>query len=209
MSNDNHPSKARLLEAAVNVIRARGYTATRIEDVCLAAGLTKGSFFHHFPDKEALAVEAARSFGDMAERRFSQAPFAAIDDPLERLLGYIDFRIALLQGSIPQFTCLLGTMVQEVYGTHPAVNAACEVEISAHAAKVAADIALAREYYMPDAEWTAESLGLFTQAVIQGSFILAKAKGGPESAISSLRHLKRYIELLFQVPQKEEESHAA
>ncbi len=42
------------------------------------------------------------------------------------------------------------------------------MEISAHAAKVASDIALAREYYVPDAEWTAESLGLFTQAVIQG-----------------------------------------
>jgi TetR/AcrR family transcriptional regulator, transcriptional repressor for nem operon len=35
-------------------------------------------------------------------------------------------------------------------------------------------------------------------AVIQGAFILAKAKGGPEIAAQSLDHLKRYIALLFK-----------
>jgi TetR/AcrR family transcriptional regulator, transcriptional repressor for nem operon len=33
--------------------------------------------------------------------------------------------------------------------------------------------------------------------VIQGAFILAKAKGGPDAAIDCLGHLRRYIELLF------------
>jgi AcrR family transcriptional regulator len=54
-----HESKARFLSAAVHVIRAKGYSATRIEDVCEAAGLTKGSFFYHFESKEGLALEAA------------------------------------------------------------------------------------------------------------------------------------------------------
>jgi TetR/AcrR family transcriptional repressor of nem operon len=46
--------------------------------------------------------------------------------------------------------------------------------------------------------WSAESLALHTQAVLQGAFILAKAKGGPEIAAASIDHLRRYIELLFQ-----------
>jgi TetR/AcrR family transcriptional regulator, transcriptional repressor for nem operon len=43
---------------------------------------------------------------------------------------------------------------------------------------------------------------LHLQAVIQGSFILAKAKGSAAAAAESLDHLRRYIELLFPVPGK-------
>jgi TetR/AcrR family transcriptional regulator, transcriptional repressor for nem operon len=48
------------------------------------------------------------------------------------------------------------------------------------------------------ARWTAESLALHMQAVMQGAIILAKAKGGAEVAIASIEHLRRYIELLFK-----------
>ena len=32
-------------------------------------------------------------------------------DPLERLLGYVEFRKSILEGTLPEFTCLLGTLV--------------------------------------------------------------------------------------------------
>jgi TetR/AcrR family transcriptional regulator, transcriptional repressor for nem operon len=188
-----HESKARFLDAALHVIRARGYTATTVEDVCEAAGLTKGSFFHHFDSKEDLALAAADHFAALADRLFANAPYQRLADPRARLLGYIDFRMGLLEGALASFTCLLGTMVQETYDTHPAIRAACDTHISAHAAAVAHDIAQAKARYAPHAPWTAESLGLFTQAVIQGSFVLAKAKHGPEIAVDCLAHLRRYL----------------
>ncbi|MGB8314810.1 MAG: TetR/AcrR family transcriptional regulator, partial [Aestuariivirga sp.] len=88
----------------------------------------------------------------------------------------------------------------------PAIREACDQCITHHAAEVSKDIALARKFYAPDAKWSAESLGLYTQSVIQGSFILAKAKGGPQVAADCLQHLRRYIELLFEVPSQETES---
>ena len=199
-----HASKTRFLDAAMQVIRAKGYSAMTIDDVCLAAGLTKGSFFHHFKSKEELALAAAGHFAAMADRLFAQAPYRALHDPLERLLGYIDFRMAILQGSLPEFTCLLGTMVQETFESHPAIRQACGAHISAHAAEVANDIAEAKSRYAPDAAWSAEGLGLYTQAVIQGAFILAKAKNGPEVAGECFEHLRRYLELLFNRPHKKE-----
>jgi TetR/AcrR family transcriptional repressor of nem operon len=69
--------------------------------------------------------------------------------------------------------------------------------ISGHAATVARDIELAREKYAQNAPWTAESLALHTQAVLQGAFILAKARGNARVAEESVDHLKRYVELLF------------
>jgi TetR/AcrR family transcriptional regulator, transcriptional repressor for nem operon len=193
-----HESKRKFLDAAVAVIRSKGYAATRIEDICEAAGLTKGSFFHHFESKEDLALAAADHFADMADGLFASAPYHGLPDPLERLLGYVDFRSALIQGDLPDFTCLLGTMVQEVYDTHPAIRAACEGHIRAHAAAVARDIAAAETRYAANAAWTPESLALFTQAVLQGAFVLAKAGHGPEVVGECLRHLRRYLETQFE-----------
>src|ERR1035438_6788060 len=155
-----HESKTKLLDAALHVIRAKGYTATRIEDICEAAGLTKGSFFHHFDSKEALALAAADYWIEGTGALFAAAPYHQPADPVERLLAYVDFRKALLMGDLPEFTCLVGTMVQEVYDTHPALREACNKSISGHAATLVPDIEQAMRQRGIEADWTAESLGL-------------------------------------------------
>ena len=172
-TESKHESKTRFLNAALQVIRSKGYSATRIEDVCETAGLTKGSFFHHFSSKEELGIAAADFWNAMTSELFASAPYHAAADPVDRILAYVDFRKALLRGELPEFTCLVGTMTQEVYDTHPAIREACERAISGHAATLIPDIQAAIEERGIEAEWTAESLALFTQAAIQGAFILA------------------------------------
>lgn len=140
---------------------------------------------------------AAEHFADTADRGFSNAPYRSLADPLARLLGYVDFRRSILQGELPAFTCLLGTMVQETYETHPAIRNACDRHIGEHAANLTRDIAEAKKRYAPRARRSVESLALFTQATIQGAFILAKAKGGSDVADECLAHLRRYLVLLF------------
>lgn len=191
-------ARQKLLDAALSLIRTKGYAATTVEDICEAAGLTKGAFFHHFKNKEALGIAAAEYWSDMTGAFFAAAPYHKHADPLDRVLGYIDFRKAILTGRVPEFTCLVGTMVQDVYETWPAIRAACEASISGHAAKVEADIAAAIKRHGLRPEWTARSLALHTQAVLQGAFTLAKAKGDAAVAAESIDHLRRYVELLFQ-----------
>ena len=199
-----HGSKTRLLDATLQVVRTKGYAATTIEDVCQTADLTKGSFFHHFKSKEDLAVAAANHWTATTSGFFEAAPYHLHADPLERVLGYVDFRKTILKGELAQFTCFVGTMVQEVYGTNPAIREACDSSISGHAAIIQADIAEAMAKYAIKADWTAESLALYTQATIQGAFILAKAKGSPQVAADCIDHLRRYIELLFNEHSQEE-----
>ncbi len=192
-----HGSKTKLLEAALIVIRTKGYAATTVDDICHTAGVTKGSFFHHFKSKDELALSAADFWGDTTEGFFATAPYHQSADPLERLLGYIDFRAELLRGELPDYTCLLGTLVQETYATHPDIRAACDKSLSAHIEILTRDIAAAKSRYAPDAKWTAASVGYFIQSVLQGAFIFAKAKQGPEVARESLAHLRRYLSELF------------
>jgi len=192
MTQPHHESKTKLLEATLMVVRAKGYAATRIEDVCAEAGLTKGSFFHHFKSKEDLALAAVAHWDARASGEFAAAPYHA----------YVDFRKAILTGELPEFTCFAGTIVQEVYATHPVIRAACERNISGHARTLEADIREAMRKYDVRGHWTAEGLALHTQSVIQGAFILAKAKGSAAVAAESLDHLRLYLALLFAEPAK-------
>ena len=194
-------TRTKLLEAARDIIRARGYSATTVDDICAAAGVTKGSFFHHFPSKEQLGIAAIEQFNEAASEIFRSAPYTSRPDPRDRVLGYVDFRISMLTREIAQFTCLLGTMVQEVYATHPDLRAACDQGMSEHVADLTRDIQAAKQRYTPDAPWSAESVGYFMQAVLQGAFIFAKAKQDTRVAVESLGHLRRYLEMLLGQPE--------
>jgi TetR/AcrR family transcriptional repressor of nem operon len=191
-------TRTKLLDAAMHVMRLKGYAATTVDDICKAAELTKGSFFHHFASKEELGIAAAEHFATMAAGLFAQAPYRALPDPADRVLGYVDFRVAILQGRICDYTCLLGTFVQELYETHPAIRAAAERHLREHVADLAKDVAEAKAKHAPDAPWTPEGVAFHMQAVLQGAMIFAKATGGTEIMVESLGHLRRYLEMLFK-----------
>ncbi|MEZ5460680.1 TetR/AcrR family transcriptional regulator [Dokdonella sp.] len=191
-------ARTRLLEAARDVIRTKGFAATTVSDLCDSAGVTSGAFFHNFKSKEALGAAAADYWAETTSEFFRSAPYHAHKDPLDRVLGYIDFRGAIIDGDLAEFTCLVGTMAQEVYRTYPGIRDACAASILGHAATLETDIAEAMSARNLQADWTPASLALHTQAVLQGAFILAKATGDREVALDSVNHLRRYVELLFQ-----------
>lgn len=194
-------ARGKLLEAAISIIREKGYAATSVDEVCGRAGVTKGAFFHHFASKDALAVAAVNHWAELDHAFFAAASYHRLDDPLERLLGYLDLRKTMLRGEVAELTCLAGTMVQETYETHPGIRRACEACISNHAAEVESDITEAMKLYHISGTWTAQSLAMYTQAVLQGAVILAKAKGTAEVAEGSVEHLRRYVEALFRRPE--------
>ena len=201
MARKQNPStRSNLLDAALGVIRTKGYAATSVDDICARASLSKGAFFHHFSSKEDLAVAAANYWSETTGALFAEAAYHAPEDPLERVLAYVELRKQLVQGELPDFTCLVGTMTQEVYETNSVIRDACWASISGHADTLVPDIAAAMERYPVAGDFTAESLALHTQAVIQGAFIIAKASGDPQRAVESIDHLKRYISLLFKQP---------
>jgi TetR/AcrR family transcriptional repressor of nem operon len=197
----HHPergdAKTRLLDAALDMIRRKGFAATSVDELCRAAAVTKGSFFHHFKSKEELGVAAARHWAQTTTALFADAPYHGPDDPLDRVLAYVAFRKSIIAGEPAEFTCLVGTMVQEVYADSPAIRDACADSIFGHAATLEADIAATISDRGIRSNLTPESLARHTQTVIQGAFVMAKAGNDPALARESLDHLDRYIRLLF------------
>lgn len=196
-------ARTRLLEAARDVVRAKGYAAATVDDLCRAADVTKGAFFHHFASKDALGVAAAEFWNEETTAFFEAAPYHQPADALERILAYVAFRKAIIVGEPPEFTCLAGTMAQEVYASSPDIRDACALSIFGHTATLEADIEAARRERGIAGDWTAASLARHTQAVLQGGFVLAKAGNDPELARESLDHLDRYIRHLFHVAKED------
>ncbi|MBY5811891.1 TetR/AcrR family transcriptional regulator [Rhizobium leguminosarum] len=194
-------ARTRLLEAARDIIRAKGFAAASVDDLCKAAAVTKGAFFHSFGSKEALGVAAAEFWARTTSDFFAAAPYHHPLDALDRVFAYVAFRKAIITDDVAESSCLVGTMVQETYMTSPRIRDACGTSIFDHASTLEADIELARSERGIMDDWTAESLARYTQTVIQGGFVLAKAGNNAELARESLAHLERYIRLLFRVAE--------
>ena len=192
-------ARARLIEAGRSLVRRQGFAATSVDDLCAAAGVTKGAFFHHFASKEALGVALVRDWTETTGAMFAAHPYNAAPDPLDRVFAYIDLRRSLLDMPLPEFTCVAGTTVQETYLTAPAIREAAADSLASGADHVRAHLAQALAAH-PVPGVSADSLARFFQVVVQGGIILAKAAGDAAPAREALDHLERYLRLLFGRP---------
>jgi TetR/AcrR family transcriptional repressor of nem operon len=190
-------AKEKLLDASLSLIREQGFAATTVDDLCARAGVTKGAFFHHFESKDALGRAAVEHWSRTTDALFRAAPYHEAPDGLGRVRAYLALRKSLIRGGLAEFSCVAGTLVQETYASHPSIRAACAACIFGHAGTLVEDLATAMKERGIEGPFTPESLAAHTQCVLQGAFILAKARGDAAIALESIEHLERYVELLF------------
>ncbi len=187
--------RARLIRAGIDLFRRRGFVATSVEDICAAADLTKGGFFHHFDSKQALCEACLRAWDERAARLGADAPHAASADAVERLLGGMEFFIAMLEQPAALRSCLAGTTAQEVADTHPKLQAAASAcfDNSRRRFQARLDEACAARGVSLDTA----SLAALWVAAIQGALILSKASQDASVIRPTLGHLKQYFESLL------------
>jgi TetR/AcrR family transcriptional repressor of nem operon len=192
-------ARARLIEAARSLVRHKGFAATSVDELCAAAEVTTGAFFHHFASKEALGVALIDDWTEMTGVMFASHPYNFLPDPLDRVFGYLDLRRQILGQPIPDFACVAGTTVQEAYETSVPIREAAERSVTSGFEHVRPHLAQVLAAH-PVPGVTAEGLAQQFQVAVQGGIILAKALNDPAPAREAFDHLERYLRLLFDRP---------
>ena len=77
-------TRAEIFDHAARLFRLRGYGGTNIDDIMLAAGLTRGAFYAHFKSKDDLFAEVIRAGHGLLARTRAVGPEAAVDGYLAK-----------------------------------------------------------------------------------------------------------------------------
>lgn len=112
--------RRRILEAAVPLFAAHGYAATSTARICQAAGVSSGTFFHHFPTKTALVAALLREDQAQADRDQARLREIARTDALAALDAWCAGLLAeAADPDLPGFVAMLSQVPED-----PAVTAA-------------------------------------------------------------------------------------
>jgi TetR/AcrR family transcriptional repressor of nem operon len=190
------PTKERLLDVAQELMLAKGFTATTIDDVCEAAEVTKGCFFHYFESKGQLGQEVLERFC-ASGRQMHEAFCGKETDPLKRVYRYIDGAIQMMSDPAMSKGCLLGLFAQELSDTNPQIRRACKCAFDDWAKGFGKELARAKATYAPRAAFEPRELAEHLIAVMEGSMILGKARHDMAIVAQNLRHFRAYVKSLF------------
>ena len=78
-----------IIEAAMDEFIARGFAATRLDDVAKRAGVAKGTIYLHFKDKEALFEELIRTAIVPLVNRLAEGPPPAGGSVRDMIEGFV------------------------------------------------------------------------------------------------------------------------
>ncbi len=191
------PTKEKLLDAAQRLMLAKGFVATTVDDICEAAEVTKGSFFHYFESKDQLGREVLKRFCASGEK-IHRALCGSETDPLKRVYAYIDNTIKMSKDPSMSKGCLLGLFSQELCDTNPQIRAACKKGFDDWAKGFGQEVAKAKAAYASRAQFNPQELAEHLIAVMEGSMILGKVRHDRLIVGKNLTHFKAYVKSLFE-----------
>jgi TetR/AcrR family transcriptional repressor of nem operon len=139
-----HSTKQRLLSAGLAMLLEHGYNDLGIQALLTATGTPKGSFYHHFKDKEDFALQVI----DQYMRQVHAGLDACLGDkgrlPLERVRRFFEMTQQQYRKE-GYMGCLLGGLGQELSGVSEVFRRKIEGCFSEIAERVAACLEEARQ----------------------------------------------------------------
>jgi len=197
-STKSSETKLKLVDAGVKLMRAHGYNATTVDDICAEAGVTKGGFFHYFKSKDDIARAAVTHFHEGKVKSYEEAPFRKLADPLDRVFGRLDY-VKESMGGVNRVTkgCLIGVFAQELAFSNPEIRGVCQDFFSRIARDFSNDLAEAKTAHAPDASFDPKGVAMFYLAVVQGSLLLAKTAGSNDILAGNIEQFRAYLQNLF------------
>lgn len=201
-------TREKLVLATVNLILKQGFTGAGVDQICAEAGVTKGSFFHHFENKEAIGLAAADWWGAMGTALYAEAWAQPDLDPLEQLDRFFEIMIGFTTREEP-CTCVVGILSQELALANPALRAACARHLDDWTHNCARMLAAAKAKYPPVVDFDPVEVAWYLNSLWQGSMLTGKTRQHPEMIRCNLRMARTWLAGFFGLPHSplQKESH--
>ena len=168
-------SRSRMIAAAAELFRQRGYHATTFSDVVRESGAPRGSTYFHFPGgKQELAREAVARAGDEMEELTAQAARHA-GDPASLVRALAQIMAGRLERSGYQSGCAIATMVLELAPGDEEFSAAFDSVFARWRAAL-----VTRFEPLGIAPGRAEALADLTMSALEGALVLSRAARSTE-----------------------------
>ncbi|MBN8608563.1 MAG: TetR/AcrR family transcriptional regulator [Caulobacterales bacterium] len=181
-----------LIDAAVELFRARGYEGVGVAELLQKSGAPRGSLYFHFPGgKEQIGAEAVARVGAEVEQRFRELRQSGVD-----LDAYIDkvFKTTAQEVKEREYhaSCPMAAIAAEFSSAHGP---------NLHAAVRGAFNAWQREIVLAALEsgMNAKNAEIFASAMLasmEGAFIVSKAQVSPAAHANSARAIKALASVL-------------
>lgn len=193
-------TRSKLIEATGSLITKRGFNATTVDDICAEAGVTKGSFFHHFKNKDEIGEAVVRAWGEFGRVTYAKAS-ARPGGPLEEIHAIFE----IMEGLTRQFApcvCAVGMMSQEMAVEHPGLRAACARELDMWTENMRSRLKAAKEQFATTTDFDPDEVAWFLNSIWQGSMLIAKTRQEQEMIRTNLKLARKYVDGLFAHPQQ-------
>lgn len=188
-------TRGKLIEATLSLMLKHGFNATTVDDICAEAGVTKGSFFHHFENKDDIGQAAVRAWGEYGRSVYAKASEKQ-GGPLEEIHSLFE----IMEGLTRQYdpcVCMVGMISQEMAGEHSGFQAACARELSGWTEMMRSRLAAAKEQLKPAADFDPDQVAWLLNSIWQGSMLVGKARQSQEMIRTNLRLARSYVDSLF------------
>jgi TetR/AcrR family transcriptional regulator, transcriptional repressor for nem operon len=191
----------RILDAAEALFLEKGFSGASLADILDRSGLTKGAFFHHFKDKDALgkALLARYTERDLdVFREFSRQAEKLADDPLQEVTIFLKLFEDFLESQPgPHQGCVFALYTYEhgLFGedTRALVNEG----LRAWGAFYEAKFKKLLEARKPALPVTVADLTEAVMSLIEGGIILSRAFNDKMITVRASRQFRNYLTLLF------------
>ncbi len=191
-------TRRKLIQATTALMLRQGFNATTVDEICAEAGLTKGSFFHHFANKDDLGQAVVKAWGEFGQSMYAQA-WKQPGQPLEEIHRLFDIMDGITRRPEP-CVCLVGMLTQEMSGGHPGFRAACARELDVWTEMFRSRLEAAKQQLKPAVDFDPAEVAWLLNSLWQGSALVGKARQSTDMIRANLKLARACVDSLFANP---------
>jgi TetR/AcrR family transcriptional repressor of nem operon len=184
------------------MINGSGFSATSIDKIIDAVGVTKGSFFYHFKNKQDLALALIERFAQ-SDREVLESGMARAEklseDPLQQVLIFVGLMLEVAEelDRDPSPGCLFATYCFESGLFEPASHRVISDAFNKWTSRLLTKFEAARKIHGTTTDVDLKSLASMISVIFEGSFVMARVFPRQNTFAHQLEHYRRYVRFVF------------